>query len=44
LLEASLAKGELTHQIGARMPLAQIADAHRAVETGAVIGNVVLRI
>jgi len=44
LLEASLAKGELIHQIGARMPLAQIADAHRAVETGAVIGNVVLQI
>ena len=28
--------------IGARLPLARIADAHRLVETGAVVGKVVI--
>ena len=32
----------LAHAIGATMPLERIAEAHEAVEQGAVIGNVVL--
>lgn len=43
-LEALLRAGCLQHAIGARFPLAQIADAHEAVEQGAVVGNVVLTI
>jgi NADPH2:quinone reductase len=38
LLEADV----LRHAIGARFPLEKIAAAHKAVETGAVIGNVVV--
>jgi NADPH2:quinone reductase len=38
----ALEEGALKPRIGARMPLDRIADAHRAVESGAVIGNVVL--
>ncbi|MDP3519375.1 MAG: NADPH:quinone reductase [Hydrogenophaga sp.] len=41
-LEALLRAGCLQHAIGARFPLAQIADAHEAVEKGSVVGNVVL--
>ena len=40
LLEA----GRLKHTIARRFPLAEIAAAHEAVETGSVIGNVVLDI
>jgi NADPH2:quinone reductase len=43
-LEAMLVKGGLTHTIGARFPLADIASAHEAVEKGRVQGNVVLDI
>lgn len=43
-LEALLRAGCLQHAIGARFPLAQIADAHEAVEKGSVVGNVVLTI
>jgi len=38
----ALEEGALKPRIGERMPLEQIADAHVAVERGAVIGNVVL--
>ena len=41
-LEALLRAGCLQHAVGARFPLAQIADAHEAVEKGSVVGNVVL--
>src|SRR5262249_54144607 len=43
-LEALLEKGALTHTIGARFPLADIAAAHEAVEQGRVQGNVILDI
>lgn len=43
-LEALLRAGCLQHAVGARFPLAQIADAHEAVEKGSVVGNVVLTI
>jgi NADPH2:quinone reductase len=39
-----LETGALKHNIGAHLPLAQIAEAHELVERGAVIGNVVLSI
>ena len=38
----ALQEGALRPRIGERMPLDRIADAHAAVERGAVIGNVVL--
>jgi NADPH2:quinone reductase len=43
-LDAMLAAGALTHTIGARFALADIAAAHEAVEKGHVLGNVVLDI
>ena len=39
-----LNENKLKHQIAARMPLAQAAEAHRLVESGAAVGNVVLDI
>jgi NADPH:quinone reductase len=39
-----LAQGRLVHAVGQRFPLDAIAEAHEAVERGAVIGNVVLDI
>ncbi len=44
LLTRFLARGALQHQIAARLPLAQIADAHELIEQGRVVGNVVLQI
>ena len=41
-LAGFLNRGALQHHIGARVPLAQIAQAHQWVEQGAVTGNVVL--
>jgi NADPH2:quinone reductase len=41
-LTAWLEAGALQHNIALRLPLQQIADAHEAVESGRVIGNVVL--
>ncbi|MBV9132067.1 MAG: NADPH:quinone reductase [Chloroflexi bacterium] len=38
----ALQQGALKPRLGMRMPLDQIAEAHAAVERGAVIGNVVL--
>ena len=43
-LRSMIEKGALTHTIGARFPLADIAAAHEAVEQGRVLGNVVLDI
>lgn len=37
-----LARGDIAPVIGARLPLSRIADAHRLVETGAIVGKVVL--
>ncbi len=37
-----LADGEIRPRLHARMPLAQAADAHRLLETGAVTGKIVL--
>ena len=37
-----LQAGALQHAIALRLPLEQIAQAHEAVESGRVIGNVVL--
>ena len=34
--------GRLVHAVGARLPLAAIAEAHEAVERGAALGNVVV--
>ena len=39
-----LGANRLVHHIGARLPLARIAEAHELVEQGRVIGNVVLEI
>jgi NADPH2:quinone reductase len=39
-----LAQGVLTHNIGKRLPLARIAEAHELVESGQVVGNVVIEI
>jgi len=39
-----LQEGRLQHNIGARLPLAEIAAAHERVESGRLIGNVVLSI
>lgn len=39
-----VARGALTHSIGARLPLAEIARAHDMVDQRAVTGNVVLDI
>lgn len=41
-LNEILAAGKLKHAIGARFSLAEIADAHEAVEQGKVLGNVVI--
>lgn len=44
LLHGWLLNGALKHNIAARFPLAEIAQAHRMVEQGRAIGNVVLSI
>lgn len=44
LINSALAANALRHQIGARFPLAETAKAHLAVESGSVIGNVVVNI
>jgi NADPH:quinone reductase len=42
---SKLLKGELLiHNIAARLPLAQIAEAHNMIEQGRVIGNVILQV
>ena len=44
LINKALAADALRHQIGARFALIETAQAHLAVESGGVIGNVVVRI
>ncbi|MBL8581676.1 MAG: NADPH:quinone reductase [Rhizobiaceae bacterium] len=41
-LTGMLAAGRLRHSIGLRLPLAEVAAAHEAVEAGKVVGNVVI--
>lgn len=41
-LQALLREGRLSHTIGERYPLDAIAEAHEAVESGKVIGNVLV--
>ncbi len=43
-VQAMMAAGRLRHAVGLRLPLSRIAQAHEAVEQGAVLGNVVLDI
>jgi NADPH:quinone reductase len=43
-LQRFLAKGGLIHNVAERMPLDRIVDAHEAVESGKLIGNVVLSV
>lgn len=43
-LDGWLARGELSHAITQRVPLAQIVQAHEAVEQGTTPGNVVVEI
>lgn len=43
-LDRLLRMNALQFNIGARLPLERIAEAHEIVETGAVTGNVVLRV
>lgn len=42
-LQRLLARGELQHNIAARMALDDIVQAHEAVESGRLVGNLVLR-
>ena len=44
ILTDFLLRDALQHNIGLKLPLASIAEAHQAVESGAVTGNVVLSI
>jgi NADPH2:quinone reductase len=44
MLTGFLERGVLDHNVGQRLPLAQIAQAHELVEQGRVVGNVVLEI
>ena len=41
-LNAWLSAGQLDVRVGARYPLALTADAHEALESGAVTGNIVI--
>ena len=43
-LQRLLARGELQHNIAARMALAEIVKAHETVESGRLPGNLVLRV
>jgi len=40
----ALAQGALVHAIAETLPLERIADAHKAVESGKMIGNVVVKV
>jgi NADPH2:quinone reductase len=39
-----LESNHLKHNIAARLPLAQIAEAHDLIEKGQMIGNVILEV
>jgi NADPH:quinone reductase len=41
-LSQMLDKGQLQHSIGQRFALDQVAQAHRSVEAGQLVGNVVI--
>ena len=41
-LSSMLAQNQLQHSIGQRFALDQVAEAHRTVEAGQVVGNVVI--
>lgn len=41
-LNARLGRGELRHQIAARMPLANIVEAHEMLESGRTVGKILL--
>lgn len=41
-LAEALAEGALRHRVAARFPLTEVAAAHEAVETGQIVGNVVV--
>ncbi len=41
-LSGMLAKNQLQHSVGARLALDQVAQAHRTVEAGQTVGNVVI--
>jgi NADPH:quinone reductase-like Zn-dependent oxidoreductase len=43
-INRALAQGALVHAIAESYPLDKIADAHKAVESGTAIGNVVVSI
>lgn len=43
-LQRLLARGELQHQIAERRPLDEIVQAHQAVESGRLVGNLVLKV
>ena len=43
-LQRLLARGELQHNIAARMALDEIVQAHEAVEGGTLVGNLVLKV
>ncbi len=43
-LSGMLADGQLQHSIGARFTLDQVAQAHRTVEAGQTVGNVVIEL
>lgn len=43
-ISSALWHGALTHRIGGRFPLDRIVDAHEAIESGTVVGNVVIDI
>ncbi len=43
-LQRLLARGELARNIALRLPLAQAAQAHEAVQAGQTVGNVVLQL
>jgi NADPH2:quinone reductase len=43
-LSGMLAAGQLQHSIGVRYALDQVAQAHRTVEAGQTVGNVVIEL
>ncbi len=43
-LQRLLSRGELQHNIAQRLPLDQIVQAHQAVESGGLVGNMVLSV
>lgn len=44
VLTRLLEQGALRHQVAQRLPLERISEAHELVESGRVVGNVVLRV